>query len=127
MFILIKGDNEMANFPCKECKSDLDPVVNFFVKIQQEENVKDVGEIELSGNCPCCSESYSFSGKMFSHLMNTRIKEGAGGLDEITFNRVIELSDEEAATIETLQEEERFDELEKFMRTLLATKDVVDE
>jgi len=127
MFILIKGDNEMANFPCKECKSDLDPVVNFFVKIQQEEKVKDVGEIELSGNCPCCSESYSFSGKMFSHLMNTRIREGAEGLDEITFNRVIELSDEETATIEMLQEEERFDELERFMRSLMTTEDVGDE
>jgi hypothetical protein len=127
MFILIKGDNEMANFPCKECELDLDPVVNFFVRIQQEEKVKDVGEIELSGFCPRCSETFSLSGKMFSHLMNTRIKEGVKGLDEIAINTVIELSDEDTATIERLQEEERFDELERFMKSIISTEDVVDE
>jgi len=117
----------MANFPCKECKLDLDPVVNFFVRIQQEEKVEDVGEIELSGFCPRCSETFSLSGKMFSHLMNTRIKEGAKGLDEIAFKTVIELSDEDAAIIDMLQEEERFDELEEFMQSLMATEDVADE
>ena len=117
----------MANFPCKECKLDLDPVVNFFVKIQQKEKTKDVGEIELSGNCPYCSKPYSLSGKMFSHLLNTRIREGAEGLDEITFDRIIELSDEETVIIERLQEEERFDELGKFMRSLVVAEDEVDE
>ena len=116
----------MANFPCKECKLDLDPVVNFFVKIQQEEQVEDVGELELSGICPGCSETYSFSGKMFSHLMNTRIKEGAKGLDEITFSRVIELTDAEADIIDRLQDEERFDELASFMKSLMVTEDVID-
>ena len=117
----------MANFPCKECKLDLDPVVNFFVKIQQEEKVKDIGEIELSGNCPCCSEPYSLSGRMFSHLMNIRIKEGAEGLDEIAFGRIIELSEEETATIDRLQEEEKFDELDSFIQLLMSTEDVVEE
>lgn len=113
----------MANFPCKECKLDLDPVVNFFVKIQQEEGAEDIGELELSGICPSCSEPYSFSGKMFSHLMNTRIREGAPGLDEITFSRVIELSDEEADTIERLQQEEKFDELDRFIKSLMAAEE----
>ena len=117
----------MANFPCKECKLDLDPVVNFFVKIQQEEEVKDIGAIELSGLCPRCSEPYSFSGKMFSHLMNTRIKEGAKGLDDITFNTIIEFSEEDSVIIDRLQEEERFDELEKFIQSRITTEDVVEE
>jgi hypothetical protein len=124
---MIKGDNDMANFPCKGCKLDLDPVVNFFVRIQQEEKVEDIGEIELSGFCPRCSETFSLSGKMFSHLVNTRVKEGAEGLDEITFSSVIELSDEDAETIERLRREEKFDELEIFMQLLLATDDVVEE
>jgi hypothetical protein len=124
---LIEGDKDMANFPCKECKMDLDPIVNFFVRIQQEEQVKDVGDIELSGFCPRCSETFSLSGKMFGHLMNTRINEGAKGLDEITFNSVIEISDEDAVTIERLRTEERFDELEDFMSTLVSIEEVVDE
>lgn len=117
----------MANFPCKKCGFDLDPVVNFFVKIQQEEQVEDVGEIELSSTCPSCSKPFSFGGKMFSHLMNTRIREGAEGLGEIIFGEVIELSDEDAVAIETLQKEEKLDELERFIRSLMATKDVTDE
>jgi len=117
----------MANFPCTECELDLDPIVNFFVRIQQEEQVKDVGDIELSGFCPRCSETFSLSGKMFSHLVNTRINEGSKGLDEITFNTVIELSEEDSATIEKLQKEEKFDELERFIQLLMATEDVVEE
>ncbi len=114
----------MANFPCKGCNFDLDPVVNFFVKIQQEEKVEDIGEFELSGICPRCSGTYSFGGKMFSYLMNTRIKEGAKGLDEITFSRIIELSDEDSAAIDKLQEEERFDELDSFIQSLKETKEM---
>jgi ACT domain-containing protein len=106
---------------------DLDPVVNFFVKIQQEEKVEGIGEIELSGICPRCSEPYSFSGKMFSHLVNTRIKEGVEGLDEITFSEIIELSEEEAATIERLREEEKLDELERLIQSLLAPGDMIEE
>jgi hypothetical protein len=108
----------MIVFPCKNCDYGLDSIINFFVKVLRDEGVSnDLNETELSGYCPRCEESFFFGGKMFAHLLATRVNEGHDE-DNTAVGNFLELDEEESTIIDMLVGEERHDELEEFIRSL---------
>ena len=113
----------MTVFPCKNCDNELDSIINFFAKTVREEGFsEDLKEVKLSGHCPKCEAEFSFGGKMFAHILATRATEG-WDVGDVGTNGFIDLNEEESVIVDMLIEEERYDELEAFIRNLLQDGD----